>query len=73
MNLRTYLDRHNIPPATFAGDIQVSVAALYRYMAGDRMPRRDVMGRIAQETRGLVQPNDFFACAQPVDAEQVAA
>lgn len=60
MNLRTYLSGQKIPATQFAATIGVSVAALHRYIAGDRVPRTDVLERISCVTDGAVQPNDFF-------------
>jgi transcriptional regulator with XRE-family HTH domain len=61
MLLRDYLDRHNIAVATFAERLDVSVATVYRYLAGDRRPRAELMARICELTGGRVQPNDWFA------------
>lgn len=61
MELRAYLDEKNIAPAAFAATLGVSAAALYRYMARERLPRRDVMAKITEKTAGKVQPNDFFS------------
>lgn len=70
MNLRTFLDQEKITLAGFAGEIKVSVAALHRYLGGERVPRSDVLERIANATGGAVQPNDFFAFSQSsVDAD----
>lgn len=63
MNIRSYLDEQKISPADFARSINVSAAALHRYLNGERRPHPDVMERIAAETAGAVQPNDFFAFA----------
>lgn len=60
MNLRTYLCSNEISKADFASRIGVSLAALYRYMSGDRVPHRKVMNKISEETKGEVTPNDFF-------------
>jgi transcriptional regulator with XRE-family HTH domain len=60
MDLRCYLDAHAITITSFAADVGVSVQAVHRYLNGERMPRREVMERIAFVTAGKVQPNDFF-------------
>jgi transcriptional regulator with XRE-family HTH domain len=65
MHLRTYLEQKKISVAEFAGLIQVSSAALHRYLGGERVPRAEVLRRIAESTDGLVQPNDFFAFSTP--------
>jgi transcriptional regulator with XRE-family HTH domain len=67
MQLRQYLADHDITMPVFAERIGVTTQAVYRYVNGERTPRRDVMERIRAATRGAVQPNDFFR--QPVAAE----
>lgn len=59
MKLASYLKAHDIAPRAFAGSIEVSLTALYRYMAGDRFPRPKVLARIERETGGVVSANDF--------------
>lgn len=44
--------------AVMIGDCTVS--ALRKWLAGDRIPRRDQMERIAAITDGQVLPNDFY-------------
>ncbi len=61
MELRDYLNEREIQASSFAASIGVSVTTLYRYMARDRTPRRQIMALIADKTGGAVQPNDFFA------------
>ena len=71
MNLRSYLDEQKITPAAFAAAIGVMPASIYRYLSGERLPHREVMEKIAAETGGKVQPNDFFLAsptAEPQDA-----
>lgn len=60
MQLRQYLDKHRIDVPAFADELGVSAQTVYRYLTGDRLPHRDVMGRICQITKGAVQPNDWF-------------
>jgi transcriptional regulator with XRE-family HTH domain len=64
MNLRPYLDERKISVPEFARAIDVSTAALHRYLAGERIPRQEIMERIALATKGAVQPNDFFHFAK---------
>ena len=61
MQLRAYLDAHDIPISVFADRLGVSVQAIHRYINGERTPKPAVMARIAGATAGQVQPNDFFA------------
>jgi predicted transcriptional regulator len=60
MKLGPYLAKENISPGVFADMIGVTVQAVHRYIANDRVPHRDVMQRIIEHTKGEVQPNDFF-------------
>lgn len=65
MNLRPYLEERKMSVAEFARAIDVSVAALHRYLVGDRIPRQEILERIANITNGAVQPNDFFHFSKP--------
>lgn len=60
MDLQAYLSETKTTPARFAQIVNVSGAAMSRYLKRQRMPRPDVMERIAIATGGRVQPNDFF-------------
>lgn len=74
MILRTYLDERDISITAFAPLIGVSVAALHRYLAGERIPRPEVLEQISIVTNGAVQPNDFYVFSQPQQpAPEVAA
>jgi glutamine synthetase len=70
MNLRSYLDEHDVSISHFSGQIEVSVAAMHRYLTGERIPRPEVLERISLVTNGAVKPNDFYAFSQ--DKEQPA-
>jgi predicted transcriptional regulator len=65
MKLGLYLAKEKICPSAFAEKIGVTVQAVHRYIAGERVPHREVMQRIVLHTQGEVQPNDFFAQAVP--------
>lgn len=69
MQLGSYLATRAIPHAEFARAINVTTTALYRYIDGDRVPRRDILAKIAEVTAGAVQPNDFFDFARPCTAK----
>ncbi len=60
MTLREFLDTEKISPSVFAVKIGVTPVALYRYMAGDRQPRRAVVQRIIEQSDGKVTPGDLF-------------
>ena len=61
MRLSQYLENHDLTYTAFSQRIGVSVQSVARYAAGERIPRREVMEKIACVTKGAVQPNDFFA------------
>ena len=64
MELRQYLGLRAITITAFAGSIGVSVQSVHRYLNGERIPKREVMARIAAVTGGKVTPNDFFEPAE---------
>ncbi len=59
MLLRDYLERENITAVAFARSAGISMQAVYRYMAGVRMPRPAVAEIIKQKTNGEVTLDDF--------------
>jgi transcriptional regulator with XRE-family HTH domain len=65
MDLHAYLTANNISTAQFAAWLGVSPQAVFRYLSGERVPRRDVLARIAAVTHSQVLPNDFFAVTAP--------
>jgi transcriptional regulator with XRE-family HTH domain len=60
MDLRSYLDVRDMSIAVFADLLGVSVQTVHRYVNRERLPRPDVMVRIAEVTGGAVKPNDFY-------------
>lgn len=44
----------------FAKTVNVTEAAMSRYVSGKRMPRTEIMQRIVDASHGEVQSNDFF-------------
>jgi len=60
MQLRQYFAERGVTVADFADAIGVSVQTVYRYVHGERLPRRQIMDRIVYETGGEVRPDDFF-------------
>ena len=61
MKLKDYLSQNDISVETFAESIGVTRFAIYKWTAGVRVPRREVIEKIADVTGGSVTPNDFFA------------
>ena len=73
MQLREYLSEQKISLPAFDEAIGVTVQAVHRYVSGERIPRHDVMARIAAETRGRVQPNDMHETVAAHEAAKVDA
>lgn len=60
MNLKTYLKTSDTTVAEFAEKLGVTVQSLYRYINGDRVPKKKIMKRISLITNGHVMPNSFY-------------
>jgi DNA-binding transcriptional regulator YiaG len=74
MDLKSYLNQSELDAATFAGRIGVTKEAVRLWLAGDRTPRRLLMRRIAEETKGAVTANDFMTgSVTALDAPDAAA
>jgi transcriptional regulator with XRE-family HTH domain len=63
MRLDEYLTQTSASRAEFAQEIGVSVESVRRYLAGERIPDREIMVKIALATDGQVTANDFFGLA----------
>lgn len=63
MILAEYLSEARLSGPQFAKQIAVSRQTVQRYLAGERIPDKKVMGRIALATGGSVTANDFFGMA----------
>ena len=61
MRLSEYLALQKIKPSEFARRIEVSRAAVARYISGDRFPEPSVLIRIRDVTDGDVTPDDFLS------------
>jgi len=66
MKLASWLSTQNVTDVDFAVRIGVSRQALWRYKAGERIPRPRIIAEIARETSGAVVAADFF---EPVGNE----
>ncbi len=64
MTLGEYILTHAPNGADLARKVGVSQAAISRYANRKRVPRPDVMRRIAEVTGGAVTPNDFISEAK---------
>lgn len=60
MTLKEYLAEHGLTQYRFAKNIGVDRQTVYRWAAGERLPRPELMALIYRGTGGAVQPNDFY-------------
>lgn len=60
MKLADYLRVEDIDQAAFAKLIETTQVAVSRYATGKRIPRPEIMRRIATATDGKVTPPDFY-------------
>lgn len=60
MTLKDWLAQEGLSLPEFANKIGRTAEAVRRYVSGERIPDRDTMPRIVEETAGAVTPNDFF-------------
>ena len=72
MILKDYLRAHSETPAAFAARLNLSVQAVYRYMAGERFPPPDILLRIREATGGAVTADDFLDQRVPTPPEAAA-
>lgn len=64
MKLLNYLKQKEQSAAAFARAIGVLPMQVHRYIHGVSMPPPEVMKVIRKNTRGKVQPNDFYTGAK---------
>jgi transcriptional regulator with XRE-family HTH domain len=60
MKLAHYMSSRGIRPTDLAREIGVSHSAVIRWRDEKRIPEPEMMRRLLDATKGLVQPNDFF-------------
>jgi glutamine synthetase len=60
MKLGNFLSESGFSVRDFAKTVNVTEAAMSRYVSGKRLPRTEIMQRIVDASHGEVQPNDFF-------------
>lgn len=63
MKLRDYLRKEEITPTEFATMVGASKDGVTKWIYGQRMPRKDMLEKIAQKTNGAVLANDFMSAA----------
>lgn len=59
--------------ALIAKDLKIELTSLYRYLSGDRVPSKDVMGRILAASDGQVDPACFYAPKPEAESPKVVA
>ncbi len=60
MKLAAYLKLKKIPAPAFAKQVKASVSTVYRWMAGEVLPRAEQLARIEKLTKGEVRLSDFI-------------
>ena len=63
MTLLEWLQGQNLRDAEFAEKIGVEWQTVQKYRKGQRIPRPDIMKKIAEQTGGKVTANDFYGKA----------
>ena len=63
MTLKDWLAANEVSVSQFAARIKRTPETVRRYAAGERIPDKDTMPIIAEETNGDVTANDFFGIA----------
>lgn len=60
MKLSDYLAAEKLSHAEFGKRVGVSQVSIHRYSKGLRLPRPEIVARIAKETRGKVTIEDHY-------------
>lgn len=60
MTLKEWIEKSGKSVEDVANDLGYSKMDIYRYCAGEVIPRPDRMAKIMEYTSGEVQPNDFY-------------
>ena len=68
MILKQYLSEQGLTCKAFAEKIGVKTPTVWRYAAGERVPRPEIMNRIVEATGGTVQHRDFYSQGVPGEA-----
>ena len=58
--MKSYREAKGLNLTAMGRLLGVSGMAVSRYEDGSRIPAREVMVRIIEETKGKVRPNDFY-------------
>lgn len=60
MTLDAYLNQNELKDADFAAKVGCDRTTIYRIRAKGQRPSPELIEKIARETAGQVQPNDFY-------------
>ena len=60
MKLADYLKQEDLDDAAFGALVGRDRSTIFRIRQGTHKPSPELMEKIARETAGLVQPNDYF-------------
>lgn len=69
MLLKDWLSANDVSNSAFGERIGRTAEAVRRYAAGERIPDRETMPLIMEETAGQVTANDFFGIEQSPSSE----
>jgi hypothetical protein len=64
MTLAEHLKRVGKSPEAFAPEVGTTGQSIRRYLAGQSVPRREMMMRIFEATGGSVTADDFFGLSK---------
>jgi pyruvate dehydrogenase E1 component alpha subunit len=65
MKLEAYLTKNQKSIEEFAQEAGISAQAIYKYLRGERTPRKEFLTRVVAVTNGEVTANDFLDLPQP--------
>ncbi len=70
MKLEAYLNKTHQSIEDFAQEAGISAQAIYKYLRGERLPRKEFLNRLAAVTNGEVTANDFLDLPQPSTSQE---
>jgi 7-cyano-7-deazaguanine reductase len=73
MKLAEWLKQNSVTADDFAARISVNRLSVYRYQNGERVPNKELMRRIFEQTHGSVTANDFYDIPEPISSQFTAA
>ena len=70
MKLEAYLNKNHKSIEEFAQEAGISAQAIYKYLRGERLPRKEFLNRLAAVTGGEVTANDFLDLPQSLPPQE---